>query len=145
MYCAAWGIVGVPQQQEPVDGRANFVRRSFHQAELDVAWRILDPVKVARELSLWGEHHDASGMRKLPLGRVVGITEAYGLGQALDGLRRASEKVPTASGISVGRIGTAVAPRVLCLPGCRQSGRIGWIDTHGQHVEMRPNGQRECP
>src|SRR5262249_9212925 len=89
--------------------------------------------------------HNASGMRKLPLSSIVGIAEAHGLGQALDGFGRASEKVPTVRGISLGRLGTAVATRVLRLLGRRQGGRIDWIDAHGQHVEMRPNGQGERP
>ena len=75
-----------------------------------VSWSILNAVKVPGQLSLRGQYYNAASMRKLVPGGIVGIVEAYCLGQALDSLGRASEKMP-----AIGRTGTPVAPYVLCL------------------------------
>ena len=100
----------IAQQQELIDGRANLVVGGFHEPQPHIPWGILNAVKVPRQLSLRGEHHDATGMRVLLSVRVVAVAKAHRLGQALNGLGLAGKEMPATV-----YAGTAIGPHILRL------------------------------
>ena len=89
-------------------------------------------------MSLRGQYYNAASMRKLVPGGIVGIVEAYCLGQALDSLGRASEKMP-----AIGRTGTPVAPYVLCLL-ASQGWSVMRIDAHNEYVKIVTGSQERA-
>src|SRR5208282_2123497 len=58
-------VVVIAKQKYLIDRRANLSFGSFDQSEPDVARRVLDAVKIARNFSLGREDQDGAGVREL--------------------------------------------------------------------------------
>ena len=76
-------------------------------AEPQVARRITDAVKIARQFPRRREQHDGARMRELASGGIVGITEAHGLRQRFDLRFAAGQEMPSLRGA-----GLAIEPGI---------------------------------
>src|SRR5215471_4691682 len=63
VFCTR-GVVVVTEQQDMVDGGANFSRRGIHQAQAHVAAGVFDAVEVARNAAVGRQEHHPAGVRE---------------------------------------------------------------------------------
>src|SRR6516164_5720858 len=140
------GVVLVAEEQEVIDRVSDFAGGSVHQAEANVARRILDAKEVARDAALGGKQQDSTGVAEQAGLLVVAETETRGLGNGVDGLLGAGEEMPAGFGHRAGKAGHGF---VLFLE--RRVGSIRGIEadednliigarTEGDHFESANDG-----
>src|SRR5207237_2497147 len=98
-----------------------------------ILWGIFDAVVILRYPALGRDHLNAAGMGVLVDTRIVDVAEADGLGELLDLILVAGQKVPPLLGA---RRMPAVSPQInfLDLPG--DVGSFVGIDAYAHHIEI---------
>lgn len=86
----------VAEKEHRVRGRADAAFGGFDQPEPHVTRRILHAIEVTRDAPFRRQNHDGGGVSKLASRLVVGIAEADGVRDRLDGRLRSRQKVPAA-------------------------------------------------
>ena len=103
-------IVVEAEQENLVHRRADLIARRLHQAQADIARRILHAVEILRYPALRGQDHDGAGVSVLVGLRVVLVMEPDGIGQRADVSLVAGEKVPAIGGVRAGYSGADSSP-----------------------------------
>src|SRR6516164_1270178 len=140
------GVVLVAEEEEVIDRASDFAGGGVHQAEANVARRILDAKEVARDAALGGKQQDSTGVTEQAGLLVVAETETRRLGNGVDGLLGAGEEMPAGFGERAGKAGHGF---VLFLE--RRVGSIRGIEadednliigarTEGDHFESANDG-----